>query len=122
MRVPLRIFCCDDSASFLILLEDWLRDHGDLELAGTSTTRADALTRLRDAPVDVVVTDTFAPFGDPAFLRDLRAAVPDARLVLYTGYAPHELPAEVTGAVDAVVRKDADESGLVAAVRQLARP
>ena len=117
----MRIFCCDDSSSFLLLLEDWLADHPDIELVGTSTSRAGALERLRDAAVDVVVTDTFAPFGDALFLGELRATAPGARLVLYTGYGRDELAPEVTGAVDAVVRKGADERELVTVLRSQGR-
>ena len=115
----MRIFCCDDSASFLVLLEDWLEDHDDVELVGTATSREDALERAPHARADVVVTDTFAAFGDAAFLAALRTAVPGVPLVLYTGYAADQLTREVVRAVDAVVVKGPDESSLVRALRAL---
>jgi DNA-binding NarL/FixJ family response regulator len=114
-----RIFCCDDSRSFLLLLEDWFQDHDDVDLVGTASTRGDALERLPDAAVDAVVTDTFAPFGDAAFLHALRSAASGACLVLYTGYAPTQLTPDVAAAVDAVVQKGADESELVRTLRAL---
>jgi len=114
-----RIFCCDDSESFLVLLEDWLEDHDDVELVGTATTREDALARVAHARADVVVTDTFAPFGDVAFLEALKAAAPGVPLVLYTGYTADQLTREVVRAVDAVVVKSADEMPLVRALRAL---
>jgi two-component system, response regulator, stage 0 sporulation protein A len=117
----MRIFCCDDSPSFLLLLEDWLDDHDDIELVGTAEDRAGALARVQDGELDVIVTDTFAPFGDARFLRALREAAPGARIVLYTGYSATELPDCVIGAADAVVRKGADEQSLVDALRALMR-
>ena len=115
---PLRIFHCDDSTEFLKLTHYWLLEHDDLVRVGTATTRATALARIPNARPDVILLDTLG--ADAITVDDLRAIVPSASIIVYTGY-DDQAATQVIPDADAYLQKRDDEHELLAAVRRLPR-
>jgi len=118
---PLRIIHCDDSPDFLLLVEHWFEDHPDLEIVASALGIRAAIELVERHRPDVVVTDTLGSPRDASLLRWLHDAAPDARLVIFTGYASQQLAPDLACLADAIVSKTADERELVAALRSLPR-
>jgi DNA-binding NarL/FixJ family response regulator len=116
----IRIFHCDDSAAFTQLVRHWLDEHEGLEYAGTAHTGDAAIDALPDARPDVVLLDTMGSPGDPALLRRIRTAVPQARVIVYSGYLSIMDSGELGGEADAYLAKSDDEEALVAMIRAVA--
>jgi DNA-binding NarL/FixJ family response regulator len=58
--------------------------------------------------------------GDPALLRRIRMAVPQARVIVYSGYLSIMDSGELGGEADAYLAKSDDEAALVAMIRAVA--
>jgi two-component system, NarL family, response regulator DevR len=117
---PIRIVACDDSPDFIELLAHWLEDHDEIELVGTAENEGEAAAVVAAQRPDVIVSDAFVPGGNPEYLRALRAASPESRILLHTGYEPYQLLETVTELADLVVIKAFDETELVEGIRRLA--
>jgi DNA-binding NarL/FixJ family response regulator len=117
----IRVFHCDDSEAFTRLVAFWLSEHPDIELAGEAHTADAALAALPDARPDVVLLDTMGIPGDDTLLRRIRAAVPDAAVIVYSGYVPLVRKGELGHGADAYLAKNDDEAELVATIRAVAR-
>lgn len=94
-----RVFHCDDSAAFRLLVREMLQDLGGVELVGEAATLEEALARLPAARPEVVLVDLLDPARGEEPLRMLRAAAPGARLLLYTGMPADRVPAGADGHV-----------------------
>jgi DNA-binding NarL/FixJ family response regulator len=116
---PLRIVHCDDSPDVLLLVEHWLEDHPDLVVVASALGIRAAIEMVELHRPDVVVTDTLGSPRDASLLLWLHDAAPHAKLVIHTGYKPHQLAPELTRLADRVVTKMSDELELVAALRSL---
>ena len=88
-----RVFHCDDSSAFRLLVREMLQAHGDVEIVGEAGTLDQALAGLPAARPDVLLVDLFEPQRGSDLLRTLREAAPDARLVVYTGMPEDHTPA-----------------------------
>ncbi|MCR0985641.1 hybrid sensor histidine kinase/response regulator [Roseomonas populi] len=111
---PARVLLVEDDPMIRAGTAEMLRDAGH-EVAEAGSAEA-ALDRLREAEVDVVVTDLGLPgLSGDAFAREARALRPGIGVVFATGRdeAPEDAP---DGAV--VLRKPYDAAGLVEAVRK----
>ena len=113
----IRIFHCDDSAAFTRLVRHWLDEHQGLEYAGAAHSGDAAIDALPQARPDVVLLDTMGSPGDPGLLRRIRTAVPQARVIVYSGYLSIVDPGELGGEADAYLPKSDDEDALVAMIR-----
>jgi DNA-binding NarL/FixJ family response regulator len=117
---PLRIVHCDDSPDVLLLVEHWFEDHPDLDVVASALGIRAAIELVGQHRPDVVVTDTLGSPRDASLLAWLHDAAPDAKLVVYTGYRPHQLAPELVQLADRIVTKSSDDVDLVAALRSLA--
>jgi DNA-binding NarL/FixJ family response regulator len=116
----IRIFHCDDSAPFTRLVAHWLHEHGDLEHVGAAHTSDEAIAAIGPARPDVVLLDTMGSPGDTALLRRIRTAVPQARVIVYSGYVSILDDGALGAEADAYIEKDDDERALVAMIRAVA--
>jgi DNA-binding NarL/FixJ family response regulator len=113
----IRIFHCDDSEAFTRLVRHWLSEHEGLEYAGAAHTAEEAIEALPEAHPDVILLDTMGSPGDPALLRRIRTAVPQARVIVYSGYLSIVNSNELGGEADAYLAKSDDERTLVTMIR-----
>ena len=120
MPQAIRIFHCDDSAAFTRLVRHWLADHDGLEHVGAAHSGDDALRALSSARPDVVLLDTMGAPGETSLLSDIRAAVPHARVIVYSGYVGMIAPEQLGGEADGYLAKDDDEHALVATIHAVA--
>lgn len=94
---PIRVFHCDDSAPFRMLVREMLLELGGIEMAGEAETLAEALALLPAAAPDVVLVDLFEQDRPQQLLPLLREAAPAARLMLYTGMPGDRVPQGADG-------------------------
>jgi DNA-binding NarL/FixJ family response regulator len=116
----IRVFHCDDSGSFLVLVRHWLEDHAGVQWVGAERDRTRVVDAVAEAKPDVVLLDTMGRPGDGQLMDELRRAAPGVRLIVYSGYV-HMLGPDYlgAGAADAYVDKSDDDAALVAAIRQV---
>lgn len=120
MPQTLRIYHCDDSKAFTRLVRHWLDDHAGLEHVGECHSSDDTLEGLVAARPDVVLLDTMGSPGDTTLLRRVRAALPDTRIVVYSGYVSTLGADALGGEADAYLEKDDDEGALIETIRAVA--
>jgi DNA-binding NarL/FixJ family response regulator len=113
----IRIFHCDDSSAFTRLVQHWLDEHDGMEHVGAAHSGDDAIAALPQARPDVVLLDTMGSPGDPRLLRRIRTAVPQARVIVYSGYLSIVNSEELGGEADAYLAKSDDEDQLVTMIR-----
>lgn len=87
-----RVFHCDDSSAFRVLVREMLQDLGAVEMVGEAGRLDEALSKLPVARPDVVLVDLFERDREAELLLLLREAAPEARLVLYTGMPENHVP------------------------------
>jgi DNA-binding NarL/FixJ family response regulator len=115
----IRVFHCDDSEAFTRLVAFWLAEHPDLEHVGDAQTAEAALAALPAARPDVVLLDTMGRPGDDSLLRAIREAVPDAAVIVYSGYVPLMRAGALGNGADAYLAKSDEEDELVATIRSV---
>jgi DNA-binding NarL/FixJ family response regulator len=98
-----RVFHCDDSEAFRVLVREMLCDLGGVELVGDAGTLDATLAALPAARPDVILLDLIERAREDELLALLREAAPGARMVLYTGMPAEHVPA----GADAHVHKSA---------------
>ncbi len=101
-RVAIRVFHCDDSAAFRVLVRELLRDAAELEIVGEAATIEEALRDLPAVTPDVVLLDLIGYGDEDLLIASLRRAVPGARFVVYTG-----MPDRAGSAAEAYLHKSA---------------
>ena len=74
-----RVFHCDDSGSFLVLVRHWLEEHDDIEWVGSERDRSRVGTAAAASGADVVLLDTMGRPGDGELIRSIRAAARTSR-------------------------------------------
>lgn len=95
-----RVFHCDDSSAFRVLVREMLLELGGVTIVGEAGNLDEALQRLPGADADVVLVDLFDSGRDDDLVTPLRDAAPEAKFLLYTG-----MPAERAPGVDRHVHK-----------------
>jgi DNA-binding NarL/FixJ family response regulator len=80
-----RVFHCDDSSAFRLLVREMLQPLGGVEFVGDAATLGEALERLPSAAPQVVLIDLFEREQPDALVAQLRAAAPSARMIVYSG-------------------------------------
>jgi DNA-binding NarL/FixJ family response regulator len=116
----IRIFHCDDSSAFTRLVRHWLDDAADIEHVGAAHSGDDAVTAIGSARPDVVLLDTMGSPGDTSLLRRIRSQVPQARVIVYSGYVSLLEQGALGAEADAYIEKGDDEEALVAMIRAVA--
>ena len=116
----IRLFHCDDSAAFTRLVRHWLEDHPDIEPVGAAHSDDDAVATIGEARPDVVLLDTMGSPGDTTLLRRIRSEVPQARVIVYSGYVSLLEEGGLGVEADAYIEKTDDEDALVAMIRAVA--
>jgi DNA-binding NarL/FixJ family response regulator len=117
--MPIRVFHCDDSEAFTRLVSFWLAEHDDIEHAGRAHTAQEALAALPGARADVVLLDTLGKPGDDTLLNAIRAAAPDVKVIVYSGYVRIMRRSELSGGADGYLEKGDEDGPLVAAIRSV---
>ena len=120
MPQHIRIFHCDDSSAFTRLVRHWLDDHADIRHVGEAHSGDDAIAAIGPAQPDVVLLDTMGSPGDTTLLRRIRSEVPQARVIVYSGYVSLLEQGDLGSEADAYVEKRDDEEALVAMIRAVA--
>ena len=120
MPQHIRIFHCDDSSAFTRLVRHWLDEHGDLEHVGAAHTGEEAMATIGPSRPDVVLLDTMGSPGDTTLLRRIRSEVPQARVIVYSGYVSLLGEGELGEEADAYIEKGDDDQALVAMIRAVA--
>jgi DNA-binding NtrC family response regulator len=105
-----QVLVVDDEASMRAALQASFLRHG--WRVETAVGAADAMTRFRRRPPDLVVTDMRMPDGDGlAVIRQIRALAPQTAIILLTafGSVPDAVAAMQSGACDYLVKPVAFE-------------
>ena len=116
----IRVFHCDDSDAFTRLVAFWLAEHPDIEHVGDARTAEAALAALPAARADVILLDTMGRPGDGELLSSIRAAAPDAYVIVYSGYVRLMHEDALGEPADAYLAKGDDDAALVALIREVA--
>lgn len=119
---PIRIYLIDDHPVVSSGLANAIVDEPDLVLIGDAGTAAEGLTGAIAARPDVVLVDLGLPDRDgPELVADLRASLPSARVVVWSGYDDEFRVAEALGAgAHGYLLKSCSIAELLAAVRSAA--
>jgi DNA-binding NarL/FixJ family response regulator len=115
-----RVFHCDDSSSFRVLVREVLAEHDDVRIVGEAGSGAEALAGVVDAQPDVVLLDLLPPDAQGDLLARLASRVPDARVVVYSGY-PVSVARERHAGACAYLEKAAPFQTLYATIRAVTR-
>ncbi len=112
----IRVFHCDDSEAFTRLVAFWLAEH-----AGQANTAEAALAVLPELRPDVILLDTLGRRpGDDSLLRSIRAVVPEAKVIVYSGYVRLMQQGALGHEADAYLEKGDDDGPLIEAIRSVA--
>jgi DNA-binding NarL/FixJ family response regulator len=85
--MALRVYHCDDSQAFRVLVAELLRDEADMELVGQAADRGEVLAGVAQARPDVVLLDLRGADLGPELVGEVRGAVPRAAIVVLSGWA-----------------------------------
>src|SRR5437764_10928003 len=121
MVVPDRVLVVDDAAHLRDLLTLLLDIEDDFEVVGTAADGAQALQIAAGLAPDVILLDLAMPVMDGlAALPELRRQLPDARIVIFSGFE-HEALAEqaLAAGADDYIEKGASVTQLVDRLRAL---
>ncbi len=115
-----RVLLCDDAIAFSMLFRQWMRDCG-VELVGHADNAEDSVALAgRDRPDVIVVDHLLGDVTSEALAPRLRAAAPDAKLLLISGMHEAALTdAAAAAGADAYLSKAASSRALCDLVRSL---
>ncbi len=117
-----RVLLCDDAVAFSLLFARWMRDCG-VELVGQVDGADEAVALAADLRPDVIVIDhLLRDVTSDGLAPRLRAAAPDAKLLLISGMPGDRLAeaARAAGA-DGHLSKAASAESMCHAVLELGR-
>ena len=116
-----RVLVVDDAANLRELLTVLLDVEDDFEVVGTAADGVQALDRADALEPDIVLLDLAMPVMDGLqALPGLRARLPRARIVIFSGFEHEALAREALAAgADAYIEKGTSVMQLVARLRQL---
>lgn len=120
---PIRILIADDHAVVREGLAAILSAQPDLALVGVATNGMEAVALAERLKPDVILMDLVMPQMDGlAAIQAIRAAHPDARILVLTSFADDErvFPAIKAGAMGYLL-KDTPREGLLQAIREVAQ-
>ena len=116
-----RVLVVDDAANLRELLTVLLDVEDDFEVVGTAADGRDAIAQAQRLRPDVVLLDLAMPVMDGLeALPTLRAHLPDARIVIFSGFEHQALAQEAIDAgADAYLEKGVSVTHLVEELRRL---
>lgn len=118
---PIRVVLVDDADDLRRLLRIALRAHGGFEVIGEAANGAEAVSLARTVRPDVVVLDLGLPdIAGQEVLIQIRASVPDTKVVIFSGLATVDRTWLVENA-EGFVLKDADLDYLVKLLESVGR-
>jgi two-component system response regulator DevR len=117
-----RVFLVDDHAVVLDGLTELLSAVAGLEVVGTATTAAQALSRIPATAPDVAVLDVQLPDGNGVDVcRQVRSSLPDTYCLMLTSHDDHDaVLASVLAGASGYVLKQIRTAELVDSIRQVA--
>jgi len=119
-----RVLVVDDAANLRELLTLLLEVEDDFEVVGTAADGRQAIDAAALLQPDVVLLDLAMPVMDGLqALPELRANLPHARIVIFSGFEHDALAEEAMQAgADAYIEKGTSVTQLVAQLRELRHP
>src|SRR5688500_5663420 len=99
--MPVRVFHGDDSESYRHLIREVLAT-GEIELVGGAGTPEGVLEAIKDCDPDVILLDQF---GGAPLMEGIRAAFPDVKVIVLSGYNPEDGDQDLAAMADAYVVK-----------------
>jgi CheY-like chemotaxis protein/anti-sigma regulatory factor (Ser/Thr protein kinase) len=115
------VLVVDDVVEIRGMLRQALRLQGDFEVVAEAADGAEAVAAARAHQPAVIVLDLGLPdLAGHEVVTALRAAAPDAHIVVYTGALQTE-PPDLVHRVEAVVHKDQDVRYLISMLEGLVR-
>jgi DNA-binding NarL/FixJ family response regulator len=116
-----RVLVVDDAANLRELLTVLLDVEDDFEVVGTAADGVQALEKAETLKPDIVLLDLAMPVMDGLqALPGLRERLPQARIVIFSGFEHEALAREALAAgADAYIEEGTSVMQLVARLRQL---
>jgi DNA-binding NarL/FixJ family response regulator len=115
--VAVRVFHGDDNETYRLLIQAVL-DGGGVEYVGGAGDPDDVVEGVTLTRPDVVLLDQL---GGADLVDRVRAAAPDTRIVILSGYGPGDGDLEFAARADAYLVKELDIDGLRAAILSAAQ-
>ena len=84
--MAVRVLHCDDSEAFRLLVREMLRDEDGIEVVGEADSEASVIAGARELRPDVVLLDLRGGDLSEDLPARLGNAVPDARIVVLSGW------------------------------------
>ena len=121
METKTRILIADANQDFCSLLAGLLSDEEDMELVGTASDGASALTMVGELQPDVLLLELVLPKMDGLeVLRTLHAGGSSCHVVVVTGFSNSHVVADCSAmGAEYFVTKPCDTSALLSRIRQL---
>jgi DNA-binding NarL/FixJ family response regulator len=122
--VTVRVLVVDDHPVVRDGVEMLARTNPNIQIAGYAASGHDALRIAPEVRPDVILLDLRLPdMLAPELIRELRVAVPAAKVVLFTAYPDHPaVGAALEAGAYGVFPKDASRMDLVAGIMRAMRP
>jgi DNA-binding NarL/FixJ family response regulator len=123
VRLPVRVLVADDAGSIRELLTLLFDGEPDFQVVARAPDGAETLRLAAETRPDVIILDLSMPRLDGlGALPRLRALVPEARVVLFTGSLDAGLARQATAAgADAAIEKTVGVLTLVDSIRDIVR-
>ncbi|MDB5092519.1 MAG: liaR [Candidatus Eremiobacteraeota bacterium] len=122
--MTVRVLVVDDHPVVRDGVEMLARTNPNIQIAGYAASGHDALRIAPEVRPDVILLDLRLPdMLAPELIRELRVAVPAAKVVLFTAYPDHPaVGAALEAGAYGVFPKDASRMDLVAGIMRAMRP
>ena len=116
-----RLAICDDVEAFRRLLSIVFELESDIEVVGQAGDGQEAIDLVASTPVDVLLLDLAMPTMDGLeALPKLRAASPDTRVIMLTGFGTREIRERALAAgADRYLEKGIMPDEILAAIRDV---
>ena len=116
-----RLAICDDVEAFRRLLSIVFELEPDIEVVGQAGDGQEAIDLVASTPVDVLLLDLAMPTMDGLeALPKLRAASPDTRVIMLTGFGTREIRERALAAgADRYLEKGIMPDEILAAIRDV---
>lgn len=119
---PIRVLICDDHLIVRQGIRQVLADAADIEVAGEAANGPEALTRVREGGIHVVLMDIAMPHRDGLdVLRQLKSEFPKLPVLMLSTYPDKQYAVRSMklGAVG-YLNKSADSEQMIGAIRKVA--
>ncbi len=115
----IRLFIADDEPLFLLGLQTFLERQGSIRIVGKATNAEALLRRARRAQPSLILLDmSTARQNDFEVLRQLRSLCPEAKILLFIGYAnPQDLVKAIQAGALGCLHKESEPSLILQAIQ-----